>query len=154
MTEEPDFDIQTAHKHFAASCFNLAWELMEKPKRSAAEDEQMIRLNYASLWHWTQRADCSQRNLSVGYWQASRIYALLGQTENARRYARLCLDTSLEEGPFYLGYAYEALARAESVIGNQAEMEAYLAEARRLAEAISDVEEKQMLSADLDTIKS
>lgn len=153
MTEEPDFDIQTAHKHFAVSCFNQAWELMEKPNRSAAEDEQMIRLNYASLWHWTQRDDCSPRNLSVGYWQASRIYVLLGQAENARRYAQLCLDASLEEGPFYLGYAYEALARAASVIGNQTEMEAYLAEARRLAEAISDVEEKQMLSTDLDTIK-
>jgi hypothetical protein len=27
---EPDFDIAAAHKYFAASCFNRAWDLIDK----------------------------------------------------------------------------------------------------------------------------
>jgi hypothetical protein len=63
--------------------------------------------------------------------------------------------------PFYVGYAYEALARAELVAGNRAElvagnrakMEEYLAAARRVSESMVDPEAKQMLLADLETIR-
>ena len=74
--------------------------------------------------------------------------------DNARRYARLCLDASQGEDvpKFYLGYAYEALARAESLGGNTAQMEQYLNQARNIAAAISDSDEKQMLLDDLAAI--
>jgi hypothetical protein len=52
----------------------------------------MIRLSLASHWHWTQREDCAVTNISVAYWRTSRIYAVLGQAENARRYAEMCLE--------------------------------------------------------------
>jgi hypothetical protein len=58
--------------------------LIEKRDRTPEEDEQMIRLNQASLWHRTQREDCISTNLSIGYWQAARIYTLLGRIEAAR----------------------------------------------------------------------
>ena len=76
----------------------------------------MLRLSLAATWHWTQRPDCTSTNLSIGYWQTARIYALLGQAENARRYAQMCFEVSQQPGvkPFFLAYAYEALARAEA----------------------------------------
>jgi hypothetical protein len=155
MPKKPDFDVDAAHRHFSAECFNQAWELMDKPNRTAAEDEEMIRLSLASTWHWTQREDCAPTNMSVGYWQTSRIYAMLGQADNARRYSQLCLEASQGEDipPFYLGYAYEALARVESVAGNHAKMEQYLREARRVADTIPKPDAKQILLDDLDTIK-
>jgi len=112
-----------------------------------AEDEEMIRLGLASTWHWTQREDCTQTNLSIGYWQTSRIYAMLGQADNARRYGHLCLAASQAEDvpPFYLGYAYEALARAEAVAGDGEHMEEYLAEAHRVAGTVPDDDARQML---------
>ena len=69
----------------------------------------MLLLNLASLWHWTQRPDCTPGNLSNGYWQLSRIYALLGQADAAQQYGQLCLKSSQGEGtlPFHLGYAYD-----------------------------------------------
>ena len=69
--------------------------------------------------HWTQRPDCTSTNLSIGYWQTARIYALLGQAENARRYAQMCFEVSQQPGvkPFFLAYAYEALAQAEAAAG-------------------------------------
>lgn len=42
MTQEPDFDVAAAHKYFAATCFNRAWDLIEKENRTAAEDRMMV----------------------------------------------------------------------------------------------------------------
>ncbi len=155
MTEKPKFDLDAAHKHFSVACFNQAWALLDKPDRTAEDDEQMVRLSLASHWHWTQREDCEPTNISVSYWQTSRIYAVLEQAENARRYAQKCLDVSQGEdiSSFYLGYAYEAMARAEQVAGNREEMGKYLEEARRVAETIADPEEKKWLVDDLESIK-
>jgi hypothetical protein len=154
ILSEPEFDLDVAHKYFSAQCFNQAWELMDKAGRTPDEDEQMVRLSLASHWHWTQRPDCSATNASVGYWQTSRIYAMLGQADNARRYGRLSLEAGQGEGalPFCVGYAYEALARAESVAGNRGKMAEYLREARRAAEGLPDPDTKKRLLADLDTI--
>jgi hypothetical protein len=155
MGNKPDFDLGAAHKFFSASCFNRAWDLIDKSNRTAEEDEDMIRLSLSSTWHWTQREDCTQQNLSVGYWQTSRVYALVGQAENAKRYGQLCLNASQGKDipPFYLGYAYEALARAEAVAGNKEKMDEYLGEARRVADRVPKADTKKMLLDDLETIK-
>ncbi len=150
--KSPDFDIKAAHKYFSAQCFNQAWELMDKAVRTPKEEGQMIQLNQASLWHWTQRDDCTPKNMSIGYWQASRIYALLGPAQDARKYANLSLENSRDEDSFYKGYAYEALARAEKVAGDRAKMEEYLQKARQCAEEVLDPENRKMLEDDLVSI--
>jgi len=154
MAEKPDFDLTAAHKYFSTHCFNKAWDLIDQPSRTLEEDEEMIRLSLASTWHWKQRDDCTQKNISVSFWQTSRIFSILGQVQNARRYARLCLDASQGEdvAQFYLGYAYEAMARAESLVGNTAQVDQYLEKARDIAAAMSDSDEKQMLLDDLAEI--
>lgn len=153
--DKPHFDLDAAHEYFSVACFNKAWELLEKSDRSTEEDEQMVRLSMTSHWHWTQREDCAPQNISVSYWQTSRIYAVLEQGENARRYAQKCIEVSQGDDvpPFYLGYAYEALARAAQVIGDQKEMKKYLEEANRVAELIADPEAKKWLLDDLESIK-
>ena len=154
MAKKPDFDLTAAHKFFSTHCFNKAWDLIDQPSRTPEEDEEMIRLSLTSAWHWKQRDDCTQVNLSVSFWQTSRIYSILGQVDNAHRYARLCLDASQGEDvtQFYLGYAYEAMARAEALVGNTAQMEQYLNQARKIAAVMSDSDEKQMLLDDLAAI--
>ncbi len=114
----------------------------------------MIQLALASLWHWSQRDDCTPLNLSAGYWQASRVYALLGRAQNAGRYGQLALEASQqgEPAPFYTDYAYEGLARAAAVAGDREQTEAYLALARQSAGQIADPEERNWLLADLKTI--
>jgi hypothetical protein len=153
MTEPAAFDPAAAHEYFSRTCFNQAWDLIVKPDRSPADDEEMIRLNQASLWHWTQRADCSARNLSVGYWQASRIRAILGQAQEAMRYARLCLAQSVEQGPFLLGYAEEALGRAALAAGDRTNAAKHAARARELATAIAEAGDRDLLLSDLATLE-
>jgi hypothetical protein len=139
------------HRYFSVECFNKAWELIEKPNRTPAEDEEMIRLTQASLFHWTKREDCKASNMSIGYWQASRIYAMVGRADEARRYGLLCLEYSRSETPFLHAYAYEALARAEKAAGNAGRAAEYRAEASRLAESVTDEEERKYLLSDIAT---
>lgn len=155
MIKQADFDVAAAHKHFSTQCFNKAWDLLDKSRRTVQEDEDMIRLSLASHWHWTQREDYTEKEMSIAHWQTSRIYAMLGQADNARRYGQLCLAASEGEDlpPFCLGYAYEALARAESVAGNSDKMEEYLLQARRVADTMSDPDVQKQFLEDLDTIK-
>jgi hypothetical protein len=155
MAEKKDFDLNKAHKHFSAGCFNETWGLLDKKDRTAEDDEQMVRLTLASHYHWTQREDYDHTKASVAHWQTSRVYAVLGQAENAIRYGKLCLEVSKKEGvePFYLGYAYEALARAEMVAGNDEKVEKYLQKAKDTAEEVANKDHKQWLLDDLATIK-
>ena len=91
-------------------------------------------------------------NMSIGYWQAARVHAILGRAEEARRHGHLCLAHSPQESPFLLAYAHEALARAENMAGNRALAAEHRAEAGRLAERVSDAEERDFLLKDLATI--
>lgn len=154
MPNPPNFDLAEAHRYFAVSCFNRTWELINRPDRTTAEDEEMIRLSLASLWHWTQHPDCTATNRAIGCWQVARVYTLAGQLENAGRYGHLALEASLEEGvePVYQGYAYEALARAEAAAGAREQSAAYLELAHQAAARTTDPEDRQQLLDDLDTV--
>jgi hypothetical protein len=154
MADETQIDLAAAHKHFSAWCFNRAWELIEKPDRTAAETRWMEALSHASIFHWISRADCTDKNLSVGYWQASRIQAVIGNGEVAMRHARTCLDYSANLEPFYQGYAYEALARAAALMNDTASLADYIGRAEALAEQVTDAQDRQLLAADLAQLRN
>ena len=154
MTGKTTIDKQAAHKQFSASCFNEAWDFIDKQNRSREDELNMLLAAMASLWHWKQRPDTSATNLSVGFWQVSRVYCLLGETENARKYGLLSLEESRKEevAPFYLGYSYEALARAAALAGDREKMGEYLNLARDACEQVKDEDSRKMLLDDLATI--
>jgi hypothetical protein len=153
MANELKFDKEAAHKYFSGHCFNSVWGLIDKKDRTEKENEQMIQLAQASIYHWTQRSDCTNQNLSIGYWLASRVYAIVGCADSARKYGQISLDLTEENESFLRGYAYEALARAESVAGDNAKKDEYLVKARQYADAVEKDDEKQFLVGDIDTIK-
>ncbi|MGV3607208.1 MAG: hypothetical protein ACO1RA_12460 [Planctomycetaceae bacterium] len=152
MQRAPEFDVAAAHRYFSAYCFNKAWELIDKKDRTAEEDQQMVSMCHASIFHWSQRSDCERIRLSVGYWQASHIQSLLNNSSEARRFGKMCLDYSLGQPPFYLGYAYEALARAEKLAGNATAAGDYLAKAKQMANQVTKTEDKELLMKDLASL--
>ncbi len=149
---KPTFDVDAAHRYFAAHCFNAAWDLIEKKDRTADDDRMMVALNQASLYHWRQRDDCNDERLSVGYWQASRIQAILGNAPEALRHAEVCLGHSGALPPFFLAYAHEALARACSVAGDSLTAREHLDTARALAGKVGKREDRELLLADLQAL--
>ena len=154
MADTPNFDIQQAHKYFSADCFNKTWDNMDKDGgRSTEENMEMLHTAIASVWHWTQREDVTPKNLSIGYWQVSRVYCLIKQPNNARRYGLLALEYAKNLSPFLKGYAYETLARAEMIANNRVIMKVYLDKAREILAQINDEEDRQALAKDLDALK-
>lgn len=154
MPNPPAFDIQAAHRYFAAYYFNACWNLIEKPDRSNEEGAQMVRLSLTSLQHWSEWEGVTDTNFSIGYWQVSRVYSLIGQAEEARRYAEYCQEISWDLPPFYKAYAKEARARAEWCAGDEVAARQWAREAAELTEEVTDMEERQMLLKDLATLPS
>lgn len=153
--KRPDFDLRSAHRHFAVTCFNETWKYIKKKRRSEEDNRAMLYNAMTSLWHWRQRKDATSTNFCISYWQVSRVFALLGDADNARLYGNLSLKASKGKGveAVFAGFAYEAIARAESVAGNAPKRNAHLAKARKIAEKVTDAEDREALEDDLATIK-
>ena len=79
----------------------------------------------------------------------SRIQALLGNAAESRRHAETSLTFAANSQPFYRGYAFEALARAEKLAGNAERFADFAAKARVAAQEVSEAEEREALLADL-----
>ncbi len=143
------------HGKFAAGCFNECWSYIEKKDRSEEDVENMLLTAQASLWHWKQREDCTPMNLSVGYWQVSRVFALASEGRLAERYAKKCLAISQEGNlaPFYVGYAQEALARAALGLSHTDQAKIHIGEVEEALNHITDKDERSYLQADFEDLQ-
>jgi hypothetical protein len=143
------------HKQIASQCFNRVWDLLDLQERTREEEEQMIHLAHTSFWHWTQVENHTPTNLSIGYWQISRVYAVVGNGEQALHYANRCEEVSLSANipPFFIGYSYEAQARAYKVLGQDNDALSSYQKAKTYTELVVDEESKKMLVKDLEEIK-
>ncbi|HEY7732363.1 MAG TPA: tetratricopeptide repeat protein [Gaiellaceae bacterium] len=146
-TLDPDLQRRTA-----ADIFNFAWTLLEKPDRSAREDDLMIHAAHAQRFHWEWVGD--PVNHARGEWQLARVYAVLGRAEPALHHARRSLELCEANGigDFDLAYAYEAMARAYGVTGDGDEAARFEELARRAAEEIADADDREQVLADLATL--
>lgn len=150
IIEKPSY----THKQFAVSCFNKVWELLELENRSASETVEMVHLCHSSFWHWTQVEEHTPTNLSVGYWQLSRVYSVIEQGNSTLYYAERCIEISnnSELGPFYLAYAYEAAARAYKTLKEIEKCEEMLKNAKFFTDQAKNDESKGWLINDLESI--
>ena len=146
-------DLAETHRFFADDCFNRAREIMERPRRSFRDDELLITLCHAALWHRQQCDEGNDTTLSVGYWQISRAYALAGRPSEAMHYGELCLHFSQGLPPYFLAWAHETLARAAMVSGDAEAQVRHLDAAARFLAQIEDIEERARVDADMATIR-
>ncbi len=149
-----DLDVASGHVHFSASCFNRTWEYLELKDRGTQETEAMIHCAHASVWHWLERPDVTNEKRSIGFWLLSRVYAEAGQGDRALHYAALSMEEA-EAGPlepFYLCYAYEAIARAYKVLANPHELGNWKARAFEELAKVNDTESRGLLETDLASL--
>jgi hypothetical protein len=124
---------------------------MESPDR---DPDELLHCAHASAHHWLKVGTVANRARSE--WQCSRVYSVLGRPEPALHHARRCLELC-ESAPdeieeFDLPFAYEALARAHAVAGDEAAAREWLARARSAGERIADEDDRVLLESDLATI--
>lgn len=144
---EPD-----VQRQIAAACFGRVWTLLEQEDRSEAEDAEMIHGAHASAYHWMQLGDPRRR--ARGEWQCSRVYCVLGHPEAAMFHAKKVLEICQREaiGDFDLAFAYEALARASAVAGDNDEARRWAELARSAAADIAEEFDRELLLGDLETL--
>jgi DNA-binding transcriptional MerR regulator len=158
--KEPVMDMKAetldreAHRQLGVDLFNKTWTLMDKEGRTAAEDDEMIHCAHASAYHWLQVGTAANRARSE--WQCSRMYTVLGRGEPAVQHAQRCLEIC-ESSPealedWDLPFAYEALARAHALAGDDSDAKRHLAHARELVSAVADEDDRALLETDLATI--
>ena len=137
------------HRRLGVDLFNHTWTLLEKADRTPAEDDELLHATHASAYHWSRVG--APENLARGEWQVSRVNAVLGRGEAALHHARRCLDHCLEHGigDWDLAYAYEALARAHKVAGDEAGYRRNLELARDAGTRIAEDDDREHLERDL-----
>jgi hypothetical protein len=141
-------------RQLAVDLFNHAWTLLDKPSRTPEEDDELVHAAHASRYHWGEVG--TGANLARGEWQCSRVYATLGRAEPALHHAQRCLaycraaESEVED--WDLPFAYEALARAYAVAGDDGEARRCERLARESGGRIADEEDRELLLADLATL--
>lgn len=148
IDEEP-----LSHRQLAVSLFNRTWELLDQETRSVGEQAEMLTAVFTSRYHWQQVGE--PRNFAVSDWQVSRVAAVLGYPDLAEEYGRRSLEMASGSrlGPFYEGYAHEALARAARLAGNRDLKTRHLDLAYELLAQISESSERDLLGPDLDELR-
>ena len=135
-------------RRLGVDLFNATWGLID----SRSDDDLMVHQAHASAYHWAVAPECKPENRARSEWLVSRVYSVVGRAEPALLHARLCLDWCERHGlaDWDLAFAYEALARASRVAGDDAAAAAYLEQARSVE--IAEVEDRELLEADLATV--
>lgn len=145
-------EMQKIHRKFGVDLFNEVWRYLDKPERTAEENDTMLHAAHASRYHWGQVGE--PVNFARGEWQVSRVYSVLGRSEpafyHAQRSLEICLANQI--GDFDLAFAYEALARAAAVGGDLENARKYYAQAKQASEAIQEAEDKALLLSDLQSV--
>ena len=146
--------VQLLHQTFSSLCFNKTWGFIDKKELSEEDIEDMIATAYSSLWHWKQRHDCKEENLSIAYWQLGRVFCVSGKVKEAKSFGQKCLKISQSGNldSFYVGYAYETLINSAILEQDYSQAKEHLKLALVELEKVENEENKKYLKADLDKL--
>ena len=120
MNEESKLSIAEAHLHFARQINGRVWALMDKDKRTQAENDEMLYAAHACTYHWLHAGTAVHQQR--GEWLISHVHGALDNAREALRHAERCLALTEackgEMQDFDIAYAYEGLARAHAQAGH------------------------------------
>lgn len=144
-----DADIAGWQRTLAPKAFNRTWELLDEPALSREQEEEMLAATFTQRHLWYQVGDA--RNHAIADWQVSRVAAVLGYADLARRFGERSLEVAVENGldAFVVGFAHEAIARAAADVDDVETFNEHLELARASLADIEDEEDRDLLAADL-----
>lgn len=141
------------HRRMAVELFNRTWELLDEPNRTPAQDREMLGAALGSHYHWARVGD--DKNFAISDWQVARTLAVIGEADLAQKFAEMALRRAVDSnlGPFLVGCGHEGLARVAALNGDEHALDNHLARADDLLSVIDDQEERDLLKADLDSLR-
>lgn len=148
--ENPGLDeLAVWSRTFAPRAFNRTWDLLDAETLTREDEEEMLAAAFAQRYHWY--AVGNERNRAIADWQVSRVTAVLGYSDLARRFGERSLEiaTEYDLDPFVRGFAHEAIARAAATVDDVETFTEHLELAKAALSAIDDDEDREVLAADL-----
>lgn len=141
------------HRQMAVELFNRTWELLDEANRTPAQDREMLGAALGSHYHWARVGD--DKNFAISDWQVARVLTVVGEADLAQKFADMALRRSVDGnlGPFLVGCGHEVLARVADLKGDEHARDNHLARADDLLSVIDDPEERELLKADLDSLR-
>ena len=142
-------DVSAWHRTLAPRAFNHTWELLDSDELSREDEEDMLASTFAQRHHWYRVGNPRQR--AIADWQVSRVAAVLGYVDLARRFGERSLEIAIEYDldPFVAGFAHEAIARAAASVDDVETYTEHVGLARAALADIEDDEDREVLAADL-----
>ncbi len=142
-------DLAVWNRTFAPRAFNRTWELLDAGELDREDEEEMLAAAFAQRYHWYEVG--TERNRAIADWQVSRVAAVLGYSDLARRFGERSMEIAVEYDldPFVKGFAHEAIARAAATVDDIETFTEHLELAKAALSAIEDDEDREVLAADL-----
>lgn len=114
----------------------------KKKERTQEENDRMLASAYASFYHWGFAGNAL--NLQRGHWLSSRVHAILGNYAMTRIHAQRCLEITRTSPDlmqdFDRAFAWESVARASSLPGEDKAAADYI---RNASSAGADIKKKE-----------
>lgn len=142
------------YKKLGITYFNKTWDLIDKTDRTLEDDLMMINYTHSSRLNW-ELSGAPLLNIVRGEWQISHVYSLLNMGESALYHAKYVFDKTIENGfdGFDLVFAYEAMAFAYKVLGNESFMNEFLEKGYNSIAQVPKQGDKDYCKSELDKIK-
>ena len=142
--------MREVHQQLSVDLFNQSWDILLKPGRTREDEDLLINMAHASLYHWRQIG--APVNILRGEWMICHVYTLLKHKESALYHAENVLRLMEEIKPtdWDLAYCYEAMARVKALWGDRDGFEKYYALALEAGRAIGGEGDRNQFMADLN----
>ena len=140
------------HKKIAVETNNQIWPALDAENPTEAELETALHGAYASRYHWSKIGTAV--NAVRAEYMIARVYGAMKRGEPALFHAKRCLEIAKENdiGDWDLAFAYEVMARANSVAGNKTECKKYHELAQNAINEIEGPEDKKICQGELDKV--
>lgn len=149
VPDPSDDDVASWQRTLAPRAFNRTWELLDAADLTREQEEEMLAATFAQRHLWYHVGDA--RKHAIADWQVSRVAAVLGYADLARRFGERSLEVAIENGldAFVIGFAHEAIARAAADVDDVETFNEHLELARAALAEIEDEEDRDLLASDL-----
>lgn len=153
MEEIKTFTLEESHKHFARSINARVWELLQKTSRSPDENDEMLHAAHTCTYHW--KFVGNSVNQQRGQWLISHVHVVLGHANEALRHAERCFEITQSHKDlmqdFDISYAFEGIARAQAMLGDEKIAREFYDLAAQAGQAIADDEDRSIFLADFNS---
>jgi len=138
------------HQTLAPALFNASWDILCKENRTREDEDKLINIVHASLFHWRQIGE--PITIVRGEWMIAHVYTLLGHCEAALYHAENTLRKAIEIDvkDWDLAYTYEALARAYALRQDKEQFSKFYDLALQAGAAIVSEDDRKQFETDMN----